>query len=516
MLGIRALFLGTLGVCLILMLAGGVAVQYSWLQPAQNRHVLSEQESEVDSFLRMLKVQQDGLGMMATDYSQREEVEIFLRQGQEGYFSRILTPDLFETLQIDGFAVLDNRQRSLMSFYVNGNLTHIRHQAFDELLENLPLANEKEPARHFVARFHNIPYLIIPRVITDSYQHRLGWLVIARAIDESLLDSIRTATRVNFHRNSAAETGDLPWADINQPLSSPQAQRTLCISDITPRVLCLDFEHASPPPPLLDANMLLLFLLTMLVPGGITMVLLNGLLKPLLHTIAVIHRSSEEGEVQPVLQTGRLRVREVQKLQDAYNHLVNKVNLQREKLEALSTTDSLTGIANRLAFDRAFENSWNRIRRRHYSIALIMIDIDHFKLYNDTYGHQQGDQALARVAGALQSLAQRTDEIVARYGGEEFAMIVYCPDRQSLNQLQQRLHAAIWELHITHSSSPVTHELTISAGVAWIPNTGEWLTNRSRESWLQEADTALYQAKADGRNRTAIRLMQPAPRSVAE
>ena len=508
--GLRALFLMAMLFCVLVMLGGVLAAQHFWLQPAKTLHLLNEQQGEIDSLLRMLQVQQDGLGLMADDYSQRSEVELLLNTNQQGYFSRILTPDLFETLQIDGFAILDHTRRAVMSIQAEGSIHHLNSALFNEWLHSLPLTTA---ANTLLLRFQNKPYFLIYRPIRDSDPSLIGWVVITKAIDQPLLDNIRTATRVDFSRNFTAEATSERFASLQTPLTSIQNTRTLCLNELSAVVLCIDIHHADAPPPLIDTDILVIFSLTLLMPVGVIIFLLSWLLRPLLHTVAVIHASSESGEIRPILLTDHFQPREVGELQTAYNRLADVVNQQHGKLEALSTTDSLTAIANRLAFDRALEDSWNRIRRRVHGVALAMIDIDHFKIFNDTYGHQQGDMALSQVAAALRQSAQRTDEIVARYGGEEFALIIYCDDRKRLDDVSNRLHNAVHELHIQHRQSPVRNELTISIGIAWIPGSGEWLNDHDRDFWLHEADSALYEAKAQGRNRTIIRVMLPAPLS---
>lgn len=186
--------------------------------------------------------------------------------------------------------------------------------------------------------------------------------------------------------------------------------------------------------------------------------------------------------------------------------------LEVARLEALSTTDSLTNIANRRYLDRFLAAEWGRAQREAGNLGLIMIDIDHFKQYNDFYGHPAGDDVLTRVAAALKSCAQRPRDLVARYGGEEFAVVLPSIQLEGLEVVAKRLQQTINDLRIEHHGSLTAPHLTLSQGLAWSePKAGE--------DWhllLEAADEALYTAKSAGRDQfsetvdlAAVRLLVP-------
>jgi diguanylate cyclase (GGDEF)-like protein len=182
---------------------------------------------------------------------------------------------------------------------------------------------------------------------------------------------------------------------------------------------------------------------------------------------------------------------------------------QAVALNALSYTDGLTGIANRRRFDERIDEEFRRARRTAEPLSLVMIDIDYFKPFNDNYGHQRGDDCLARVAGALTDVLRRPADLVARYGGEEFAAIMPDTDGAGALQLAELMRARIEALDIAHSHSGVAGRITASIGVCtWVP------ANDSVVSGLiSAADRALYKAKWSGRNRV---VMQPACQGVIE
>jgi diguanylate cyclase (GGDEF)-like protein len=167
-----------------------------------------------------------------------------------------------------------------------------------------------------------------------------------------------------------------------------------------------------------------------------------------------------------------------------------------EKLQRLAGTDSLTGLSNRRALDRRLGEEWRRARRSDHPLSALFIDVDHFKLYNDTYGHAMGDDALVAVADCIQHAAQRPGDIVARYGGEEFVVVLPGTSAGGAVTFAERLRSAVEALAIRNSGAP-KGILTISIGCATVqPRQGD-----DALKLLNSADAALYRAKRAGRNR---------------
>jgi diguanylate cyclase (GGDEF)-like protein len=183
------------------------------------------------------------------------------------------------------------------------------------------------------------------------------------------------------------------------------------------------------------------------------------------------------------------------------------VKRQSDALRELTLTDGLTGVANRRAFDEKLDNEWRRCARAGLPMALIMVDIDQFKNYNDTYGHQAGDECLARLAGAMRHAAARPHDLVARYGGEEFAILLPQLDVQGAETVARKMLAEVARLAIAHSDSCVGPVVTISMGVAAVvPAEG------APAELVGQADALLYEAKNTGRNRYVSQAADPGPR----
>lgn len=175
----------------------------------------------------------------------------------------------------------------------------------------------------------------------------------------------------------------------------------------------------------------------------------------------------------------------------------NQLTDLNDILSNLSLIDGLTNIANRRCFDESLSREWRRAARHGGDLTLIMIDVDHFKLYNDSYGHQRGDKCLMDVTKAINMQLQRPGDMLARYGGEEFAIILPNTKAWQSDALCAKIKKNIEAMNIPHKSSPTADHVTISMGVA---SRDPSQKNSDLGQLIQEADEALYEAKMKGRN----------------
>ncbi|MDR0776169.1 MAG: diguanylate cyclase [Azonexus sp.] len=176
--------------------------------------------------------------------------------------------------------------------------------------------------------------------------------------------------------------------------------------------------------------------------------------------------------------------------------LASKLDHANQELQRLSASDGLTGIANRRYFDDHIAREWRRARRNSSSLALMMCDVDHFKKFNDTYGHQSGDECLRRVAGAIATSLDRGSDMAARYGGEEFVVVLSETSLGGALIVAEKIRHAVHALRIPHSASSHSR-VTLSIGLAAaVPQRDD-----SCASLIAAADRALYEAKNNGRDR---------------
>jgi diguanylate cyclase (GGDEF)-like protein/PAS domain S-box-containing protein len=211
-------------------------------------------------------------------------------------------------------------------------------------------------------------------------------------------------------------------------------------------------------------------------------------------SVNLYHDSSTDepiGYVNVVRDVSRRKAAE-EELQNAY-----------ETLEAMATVDALTGVANRRRFDDTLDHEWRRAVRMRTPTALLLIDVDHFKSYNDIYGHVRGDVCLREVAGAALEVVRRSSDIVARFGGEEFAVVLPNTDEVSAAALAEEIREAVMRREILHGGNRPGF-VTVSIGcAAMIPERGSHAV-----TLVEAADEALYRAKHQGRNRVEMQGLQ--------
>jgi diguanylate cyclase (GGDEF)-like protein len=226
-----------------------------------------------------------------------------------------------------------------------------------------------------------------------------------------------------------------------------------------------------------------------------------GVLARILTLHARIARRARELEAE--LERGRSVATE---LESEYRDLQRRFVTANRRLKHLVGVDALTGIANRRHFDRALERDIRRVRRDGQPLSLVFLDLDEFKLFNDSYGHTRGDEVLRKVAQTLDETFRRGGDLVARYGGEEFAVVLPGVDGRRAGLYAERLRRRIWRLAIQYNASQLTDRVTISGGVATVYPPAIV----TPDDLLFAADKALYRAKCLGRNRIAAAEVQSA------
>lgn len=233
--------------------------------------------------------------------------------------------------------------------------------------------------------------------------------------------------------------------------------------------------------------------------------------------VILVTVSEEQGHLERAFEAGamdfiskpvdkvelRVRVRSVLRLKQE----IDRRKARERELEALNRTlkdlsdqDGLTGVANRRRFDETYLTEWLRCRREGQSLAVLMLDIDLFKAYNDTYGHLQGDACLKLVAQAIKDSLRRPADLVARFGGEEFVVLLPGTEFEGAMRIAEAIHAGVRALNLEHKTSDVAPVVTVSVGLAFcIPD-----SSREPNKLIHAADTALYDAKRQGRDRIVV------------
>ena len=185
---------------------------------------------------------------------------------------------------------------------------------------------------------------------------------------------------------------------------------------------------------------------------------------------------------------------------DELNEINQKLQEANETLEKLSITDALSDLNNRRKFEEAIALEWNRCKRHKVELSIIFIDIDFFKLYNDNYGHQSGDQCIRKIAKILKGASRRASDFVARYGGEEFVVVLSHIGKEEAYEAAESIRKDIENLEIVHDYSNISKFVTASLGIyTCIPT-----IDISIEEFIQKADKALYMAKKNNRNQVCV------------
>ena len=186
--------------------------------------------------------------------------------------------------------------------------------------------------------------------------------------------------------------------------------------------------------------------------------------------------------------------------EEEIRQLVDQLEQERNKAQHDSVTDSLTGLANRRCFDECLKKEFYRLKRSGALLSLIMLDIDYFKKYNDTYGHPAGDECLRKIGAILKRMIGRSSDLIARYGGEEFIVILPETNTENAASLAEAIRDAVAALAIPHEASDISDSVTASFGVACVKSSEILLP----EQLIALVDHAMYQAKKNGRNRVEL------------
>lgn len=286
------------------------------------------------------------------------------------------------------------------------------------------------------------------------------------------------------------------FQDIEDHMQPNQIALLDNMGDIT---AYLEVHHTVSTPPIVDIQTAIGILSLLSLPIIITALVAVIFVVPMIRLIQSIKAMSNANQTVEIDTT--YYIYELSALTKAFNELLFKLGRQQELLKHETLTDKLTGIPNRRSFDQTLEHDWRFALRTKLPITVVIADIDHFKNYNDHYGHQAGDEALTAVALALRSCCRRATEYVSRYGGEEFGLILQVEDEPE--SFLSSVNQAVRNLRLEHAHSSCADILTISIGACTFhPQVEDEHADTSQlESILKKADEALYKSKESGRNR---------------
>lgn len=337
-----------------------------------------------------------------------------------------------------------------------------------------------------------------------------GSILMGRYIDENTVDEIKDMVKIDFSLALVKpEDSTLTDShDFSGLYRNDNDTINVTINDVSDRPLlrlAVQLEPRTFNDQLLTRPMLTALAVMLACWLLVVLVLNHTLVHPILMMGGHLFEIRKTGDYSKRLASTRKD--EVGDLINECDRLIEYVEKQQliltqqsKELHKLSFEDGLTGLANRRRFDQLLQDYWTLSQRDKTPISLIMCDIDFFKPFNDHYGHQLGDRALKKVADAIRKSISRQSDLAARYGGEEFVLILPNTDSPGAEVVASRIHDNIQQAAIVHQYSAVSSHVTISVGIATLDTDSDL----SVEQLLRQADQALYQAKAQGRNSSVI------------
>ncbi len=505
-------------------LGGGFyLLQRTLVQPAFERIEAEAVSRDMQRVAQALDAEVEHLDQLTLDWAHWDDTYQFVQQPSDDYIQSNLVPSTFTNAGISLILIYDANGRLL---YGQGmDLEQESPLAASQLLDNLDSSNplllvrpgapqpDPQASQRGITRGPTGWLVVSARTILTSNEQgeAVGTLIMARLIDQQMISRLRRQTRLDF----TLEPLPADYSALHSPLAmdtvdEKQIVATLAHTGIAGKPLMrikARFAREISRQGARQIDYLLGFMAALL---GLTLlltllVLRSQVFRPLQQIIGFVTELQQDQDL-----SRRCRVEaseETRELSEAFNRLLEQLQ-ERDRalehftrlLEQEATEDALTGLANRRKFDQAIRQQWQQAQRSHQPLALLICDIDHFKAYNDHYGHPAGDHCLRQVAELIGAQASRPLDLAARYGGEEFVLLLPETDRKGALKVAQRIQQQLEQAAIPHLAAPGIQRVTLSIGLAsQIPQ-----PDHSHQLLLQAADHALYQAKRAGRNRIEV------------
>ena len=457
----------------------------------------------------------DQLERINYDWSSWDDTYLFVQTNDQDYIDSNLAADTFINLQTD-VALILNTQKEL----VWGNL-------FDFSDEGAEVVSTEESLKNALALFsslaveidteensdnqvtsgvvivENRPVVYSIRTILDSEGNgpAQGFMVFGKTLTDQILDSVQSQLKLDFQLDVIAVSEQERYVNSQyrfEYLSEDvlkiaktyfsNGQAVFSLSTQFPRDITLSGLRS------VNYALITLFVICLISAAGIALVLNMSVLKPLMNLKEWVQdvAQHEDYALRIEVQSND----EVGVISAELNNMLSIIEQKHEALEQLTLTDTLTGVPNRLALDTKLSREWNALRRDKSHLAVLVIDIDYFKLFNDNYGHQQGDVCIKTVAQTIHESLKRATDMVARFGGEEFVVVLPGLDADAASQVASLIQKSMESKRIEHELSPFNKKLTLSIGVAAVVPS----VDSSVDQLIEQADAALYAAKDSGRN----------------
>ncbi|WLD58667.1 diguanylate cyclase [Salinispirillum sp. LH 10-3-1] len=490
-----------------------------WVEyPRELETVVAHQARELDSLLEGLYQHQRNLEVLVRDWAHWDDSVAFVSNPADNanYYS---TNVLSNTAQLYDLVAM---------VYLDRDFNLVAGQGFDlvddtlqDLSEVLPSALTllmSAPAEAgarlqyggWVSTSQGLGRFALD-YITDSQDisDPAGYLFFVRLLTEAHIRDFERITRLGlnvtpvsaFSSGIANDHGLIIDAELREGFMSTRNRLVLDFWGEPLAVVTITHDPIATPM-LFGRGELLMLLGLISIPILISVITDRTITRAVVRNAALMEEMVDSGHLHEL--PDRFPVRELEQIRGTFNRAVKLVNQQQQHLTELSRTDSLTGIANRRAFDEYADNVWRQAQRLNEPLLLAVLDIDYFKNFNDRLGHQAGDDALQQLGHTLRTFCRRANEYSARLGGEEFAFVCFGATELEATERLEMLRQAVEALAIVHPESKCAAVMTISVGAVYVGAPVSVQPEVTVKHLMQQADVALYRAKEQGRNRVIM------------
>ncbi len=508
---LRFQFLVALSGVLLLALCSLVVMSKWFIFPAlheEERGVINQELKRVE---RSLDLAQQSLLAQARDWAHWDDTYQFVQNNYPRYADVNFSPDMMREMRYQLIAFFDANGEI---YFLSGldpdtNQFAICAGVTDDcawmaaLIDSIQRSIENTPEQqYFLSPGVSAPAMvaITPILRTDGSGPSVGWLAKVRLMDKKWVAQMENVTGLPITIEQRPTSEAIPFTNIEG--ETIYAHHLLPTNVPTISILVgtqLNRTHYLASLSTIRYVLIWTACLMLFVIGFVLWLMERMILKPL-KALAIFAKQtmSEDSNLDSALLCQRND--EIGLLARSFDQQLSRQRELNAELLNLSTHDSLTGLPNRRLFDQRLQASIHEMEASSQPLAVMMLDIDHFKLFNDHYGHQKGDQCLQQVAQTLQKVATTHDFLIARTGGEEFSALLPNTSAQQAKHIGQLLHDTIDALAFPHLASPVAPYVTISVGIGSLDEG----TDISPNVLMSTADQALYSAKAAGRHQVKI------------
>jgi diguanylate cyclase (GGDEF)-like protein len=500
-----------------------MTIYYFFYLPGINAEVVDQQQQEYILLKAAFSASAKNLTTLTYDYAVWDSLVEFVYAPSDEFIASNLLSNAFEVANVDA-VFIHTVDKQLVWQYLDESIRD-GSSALREFVEGktateaktlLPsaadISAQQASTRHgYYVIAEQLFYITNTTILpSEGYGVIAGSITMARLVDKEMIDEIAGYSMVRFSIDKKINT-PADAHPMNDFFSFDQLQVVnashswLIRNAFDDQTMVITVHHRKGSSPKLDAvSIILLLLIATLIVSLSMMMLSRFLILPLIHFNSSINASSNDNLIAKV--PNHHFIDEIDNVSNSFNQLLIRFYEQQNYLETLTLQDALTEITNRRGLEVFADNVMADWHQQAAGFSVMMIDIDHFKLYNDQHDHLAGDKALVDVACCLVETMASYNALVARYGGEEFCAIVKDDNTQAVAFIAETLRSAVENLHIKHHVDG-TLWLTISLGVQVVPKSLENALQYQFHDLLKLADKQLYLAKNTGRNKVMLNVL---------